>query len=451
MPTPELLSRIRQMVLQNRLEAAFEELAPALEKERNNFPKAYRNLIAIRSEWKSLVDGKQAGVLSSDQQMLAENRIRNRFLTLLDGIEKGPEKVLGTRPRALPWIGAGVLVAAALAVWFLVKPQDAARDADGNVCPPAASESTFPILLHPFQSLKQQELGVLPHRAILARLDQLRQKYQINTTPLEITTSIDPFLSSSAQQIAGRCKARLVIWGSYEQLAGETYMVNTQFQFFNPSQKIDMTKAEWDPLNDQLDRGRAGTTLSTYGSVVDTLANLTSIIKGEDLTRSIEQTLLYLFGIIAHQSDHPEVAIDALSQTTTSLDSANQLLRTMSLADSYFQVDDIDKSLKTYDEVLAIHPDYPLAVNNRAYLNLAKGNLKQAIQDLSKKIAANPRDTKAIKARWEAYLKDDQIEKAEQDLRLLNQVAPDDPDLKTLRERTRIGEKVLDPNRRREE
>ncbi len=435
MPSTELLAEVRDLVSKDRLNRALGILTPVLEAERKKFPRAYRDLLSIQGELSSLSNDIRAGILSPEQINLTENRIRNRFLGLLDHLEHGPAPggPLGSRQNRL-LVYAALGLVGLIGGWFGYQALTASGP-ELNSCPPFQTDSDFRILLHPFQDLKNEAVSLNPHQAILARLDKMKSLYAINTHAQEIITDKNPFLGSSAEEVASNCDAQLVIWGTYEKDNNDALLITTQFQFFAENGKINMRKAEWDPVSDHLEIGSAGTTLSPYGFINDTVSNLTEIIAEGTLTEQIEQTLLYLSGIIAHQSNNPEAAIMELAKTQP-LDSANQLLRTMSLADSYLAVDDIDKSLNTYDEVLEIHPDYPLALNNRAYLNISKRNFDKSMKDLDRKIEMNPKDKQALKARWEVNLLTGRVKEAEQDLKRLVEIDPDDPQLDSLKSRT---------------
>jgi len=231
------------------------------------------------------------------------------------------------------------------------------------------------------------------------------------------------FQKADAQRLAGECGAQLVIWGNTETLDGGAHILQTFYQFFHQgADRFEMTKVNWQGKSRGVALQSAQAKLGSSGFIQDTVQNLSEIVASGTLTRRIEETILLLFGVVAHQTEHAEAAIASLRGINWQ-DSASQVLGNMVLADSYLETDKTT-ALRYYDKVLQTHPDYPLALNNRAYLELEQGQPQNALEDINRKLRQDSSDAQAWIARSEALLSLQKVNLAEESLQRARTVAP---------------------------
>ncbi len=409
---------IRRLIGEARLEDAIDQLAAHLESKRTDYPDAYRSAIHIQADFRELEKERIAGTLSNEQLNLGRNRIQSRLLDVLDQMEQPPAATLLSPSRRWPVILAMVLGLAGI-LYFILRPEP--REAGG--CPSFAAESAFNILVHPFTAFESSNYE--PHAAIVSRLDRLNTEYQIGTSVQPLTGALAPvFQSQDAERLAGECGAQLVIWGNTESLNGNGHILQTFYQFFHQGEdRFRMTKVNWEGKAKGVGLQSAQAKLGSSGFIQDTVQNLSEIVASGKLTRKIEETILLLFGVVAHQTRHEKAAIASLSGISWQ-DSASQVLGNMVLADSYLETDKTT-ALRYYDKVLQTHPDYPLALNNRAYLELEQGQAEKALQDINRKLRQDSSDAQAWIARSEALLDLKKVRLAEESLEKARSVAPE--------------------------
>jgi len=79
-------TQIKQLIAQNKTQQVFDELnAAAFTKSDTAFQ---NNLILLEARWKKLKEDRTKGILSTENQELATNKIHNDLLALLDGMGK---------------------------------------------------------------------------------------------------------------------------------------------------------------------------------------------------------------------------------------------------------------------------------------------------------------------------------------------------------------------------
>jgi tetratricopeptide (TPR) repeat protein len=379
----------------------------------------------VLAQYKRAERDAMLGVSDASTTQLAYNRITQNILKLTDYLEEGELKpgYLEGEKRQFSW-GAMITVALAIlllggtAWYFLNKGTDEEPTAT-TACPEFLNKEDFRILLFPFRELNEN--GLRPHLAIGDRLGKLKDQYGINCGIRfynigEDNPNLYPTTTTDATTLGGQCRAQLVIWGSAEQAAGSA-IIQTRYHF------IDQEKL---PLHKLTVQG---------SSQIDTVTTLSSIASQGTITASIEESIKLLFGIIAHGSGNLPVAKKLLESSQGVQDASAALTRDMVLADIYLNQNDRQKATALYDAVLERHPDYPLALNNRALLHYQEGFFAEAAGDLSK--VSNP-DPELLEIRAESFLKSDQLQNARKDLEQLQSIKAD----------TEVDQKLDEVNRK---
>jgi tetratricopeptide (TPR) repeat protein len=282
-------------------------------------------------------------------------------------------------------------------------------------CPGFTQPAELNVLLLPFLNLSEGELK--PEYAIKDRLEKYCGEYQV---PTQVRVYDNYYLRPNAQlpdfPLAGRlgseCHAGLIVWGTAERLPNGRIDVTSKFKFLGADDHFTLQKIQFE-----------GETS------VDTILSISSIGRQGNITKDIEELVLTLFGLVAHERGNHEAAIASLEQTQTAQgrDTANVLLTQMILADSYLATKQPDKALQSYDRVLQAHPDYNLARNNRGFLLLQTKKFKEAVNDFSNILEQKPEDKEARIARAAAYLELKEADKAERDIQVIKR---DDPAIK---------------------
>jgi len=100
------------------------------------------------------------------------------------------------------------------------------------------------------------------------------------------------------------------------------------------------------------------------------------------------------------------------------------LLNQMTLANCYIETGDNHAAGEVYNNILKVHPDYGFARNNRGVIMYQEGNYDQAVEDITVQLEKTPNDADALLLRASAYLKKEDLEKAEKDLDRARIVSP---------------------------
>ena len=418
MTKEELIAKIRELVSNGQIDKALHLLKDHLHQERHQYEDYADTVLQILSRHNQIKEEELKGTISFENARVSYNKITDSLLDVLEALEKGKKSSLTTTPKPFwkKWwsVGAGILLLGIIAILIFQQSKTPVVAAPYQ-CPYEEADTTFKILVLPFQSLggELQET----HSAILSRLGQLNDQYEIQTINRElIGIDIDdnnhyPNSGKEAEQIGLDCNAQLIIWGSTENLAPGNTITNTQYKFLNLGEKFAFSK-----LNIKEDE---------QGTEIETVSSQSSIITEGLLTEDIEQILKLLFGVVASNQGNEEVAIDLLAHTEID-DSAGYLLQKMTLADSYIAVGDEEKAKESYDEVLEVHENYAFALKNRGALYYKEKAYAEAVKDLSKSMETSDADPVTLKTRGSAYFKLNQLDKAKKDLQKVKVMEPND-------------------------
>lgn len=357
------------------------------------------------------------GLIDREDTTFIYNNVNRTVLQLVADLEKDdfdlshyeqdmqPNVLLKRIGRIL----AGILIVAigGLGYWIYNTEKEAAPG--GVTCPVFREDAAFKVLLLPFQPNIENELT--PHVTIKRRLTDKSTKEQLSTS-IEIDKDYfdnhDTPGRSEAMFAGDFCRAQMVIWGIWEK-TNNGNIISTDFKYLGNRDRFGFQKLKLES-DDQIDTVFAMSNIETQGTI----------------TQDIEKVIDNYFGLIAELSGRPQAAIEPLKRAIPSPnDTAAFLLNQMALADCYIRTGDHHAAGEVYDNILEVHPDYGFARNNRGVIMYQEGNYDQAVADISVKLAKTPNDTDARILRASAYLKQDKLEKAEEDLEHIRIITPD--------------------------
>lgn len=407
MATNPIISEIRDLIAKSETERALVKLTTHLEQSAGPERAWLNTLLQLRSRWERAQ--KEALLAVGDPSLIQRtfNEVTLRLLEVLTAIEGGKLPLADERPAGRLKMGliSGVLAAVIVVgglVWYFMSRTDEPSLPEEPIttdCPVFADGSMFNVLILPFKNLRGEALNV--HSIIKDRLSIESEKYRLPASvkirAVDLDESSYPSTGSEAAVFGEDCKAQLVIWGTTEAKSSGD-IVLTRFRFLNLGERFSLTKLQFSEAME-----------------VDTLSSLSSIATEGLLTEDIEYNIKLLFGVMAHESGQDSLAV-ALLEAADIKDSSASLMRGMLLADSYLALDDHEKAVRSYDQVIQEHPNYSLARNNRAMLLYQQRQYEAAALDLTTVVENNPTDATARAQRASAYLKANRLDKAEEDI-----------------------------------
>ncbi|MCB0675191.1 MAG: tetratricopeptide repeat protein [Saprospiraceae bacterium] len=418
----QLANQIDQLVGSGKTEQALHQAIEFLATG-SRYRALYRIALNTKALFEKTRQSEQRGLITGEAALVQFNLINDTLLKLADDIREQrlvpqgfDERVSRRRggTRSLLLVIALVLLAIAGGLWFYLR-------SDAVQCPGFPGDSQLNVLLLPFKNLRSGDLR--PEYSIKERLDDLALEHQLETS----TQVFERYYQQQdaqlpdfelATRIGDDCRAKLIVWGTAESLSNGQIDVSSKFKFLGEASQPTFQKIKLE-----------GETQ------IDTIPSVSSIAREGNLTKDIEDLILTLFGLIAHEQGDYQASIDALEQSSRSGDTSSFLLTQMALADSYLATQQTDKALQQYDRVLEVHPDYSLARNNRGILLYEKGNFQEAVQDFSNILQRNPEDSDVLVARGAAFAKLNEMDKAKTDLNEARRINPDRRifDLKNIR------------------
>ncbi|MFK7980419.1 MAG: tetratricopeptide repeat protein [Saprospiraceae bacterium] len=303
---------------------------------------------------------------------------------------------------------AGILIVLAGGFGYSIYNAEKEPDLVGITCPVFQENAEFNVLLLPFQPNITDELT--PHITIKRRLTDKSAKEKLNIS-IEIDKDYfdnhDTPGKIEAMTAGDDCGAQMVIWGIWEKTNNGT-IISTDFKYLGNRDRFGFQKLKLES-NDQIDTVFTMSNIETQGT----------------LTQDIEKVIDNYFGLIAELSGQPQAAIEPLKRATPSpTDTAAFLLNQMTLANCYIEMGDNHAAGEVYNNILEAHPDYGFARNNRSAIMYQEGKYDQAVADISVNLDKTPNDADALILRASAYLKQENLEKAEEDLDRFRIVSP---------------------------
>ena len=440
MDNAQLVSEIKQLLGNAETEKALGRLIGLLQSS----PK-YRNLNSLalqaRARFRKAQQDELQGLASGEAVKLTYNQVTRQALQIVEWLEEGkldPEvSSAESSPGRWPWVMGALVLLIAIAGggywwWAQSQAQEPGEELSSacHIDRQFEKGSEFNILLVPFQVVAGEPQK--PHALIAARLESFIKEYNINCDfGTLLCKDSDSFLSiDDATRLAKEFEAQLIIWGTAES-SPQGSTINTNYKFLKKKGK-DESNLELSKLE------------LSEGSQLATVSTLSSIATSGILTQAIEKSIRLLFGLIAHEAGDASTAIEMLEGYQPS-DSTAHLVKGMVLAEDYLANKQEDKAWESYNEVLAVHPDYALARNNRGVLNLKKGNYTEAAEDLTVFLKKDSSNVKALEARSEAYLKADQLKQAREDLLKVKKMRPPD---RTINQRIEEVDKKIEEEKK---
>lgn len=409
--------QIRQLIGQAETAEALKSLVAFLQQTPKY--KAFLGVaLNIQSEYTRTKIKELKGTVTPDEVSRNLSMVNDAILQVLDQLEKGMTRPEGFDPKVQThrfqvWqLGLmGVIALGIIALVVLMLRPD--RDIIDTECPGFPGSSELNVLLLPF--LNYSEGGLKPEYAIKERLEKYCQEYQVKTN-IRVYDAYyqrkDAELPDTAlaRMVGDECQAGLIIWGTVERLSNERFDLSSRFRFLVGGEQFALQKIQLE-----------GETQ------VDTVRSISSISRGDILTKDIEDLVLTLFGLVAHEQGNHRAAIASLEQTKTSKgqDTSNVLLTQMILADSYLSTQQPEKALDSYNRVLEVHPDYKLARNNHGYLLLRNKKYDEAVKDFSNILQQDPNNKQALVGRAIAYAELKDMTKAREDIKTVRDIDPD--------------------------
>jgi len=427
MTKSEFIIKAKKLISEVKKEEVFALLKTFL-KENPRYNPLQNRLISLENRWKRTKEEAGKGILSFEQKNLRESRITDALLELIDDIKndnitvKAPEKTINSNSKKTLLALSFSLVIAALFFW-VYKNQVIKKEG----CITCNPKETFQITVIPFYNPAND--GLRPQGSIVERLEVLSSKKKIKTC-VGIFDGPEPesYLQPDvAAELVMDCDAEIVVWGRAEK-EGEENIIKTGFRFLGEKTGLEFNELEWE------------------GSEVKKVKTLSSIAESGELTAGIEQVVSFIFGVTCQQKGKVEIALENLEAAEIPVEDDNAyLIQKMLIADIKLDKGQDSLALATLEQTVKAHPEYWLAWNNLAALNMQAENYVEASYDYSELIKLrekNNPDTaktiiKAVNARGTANLKAEHFKDAAEDFERVKKNAPNTPNLQQNIEKTK--------------
>ena len=414
----QLVPEIRALIGKANIQEALSKLKEYLEQQPEKYEVSLNAVIQIQSQFYKTKADESKNLISYENAQISYAKVTQSLLDLLDRLEDGSSEpsALAKKINWKVWIPVSlVLVAGFIAIGIMSRGTVQVQDEEPPpplLCPKFEPDADFRIMVLPFVPYDKEENNT--HKGIVDRLNILSEQYNIFTSVEELDINVKdtryPAKTRQAEEMGEECDAQLIIWGTTEMpyARSSQTIVRTRFKFLDLSFKKLKIIEETN---------------------IDTITSISSIASEGVLTEQIETNLMLIFGLVAHKTNHSDAAIELLSQAKTE-DDTSFLVQQMALADNYIRMKQPEAALKTYNGILEVHPEYPLALNNRGMLNFYEKNYAEATEDLSQNIDVQADNVDAWATRGAAYAKLDQLSKAKQDFNQVSKLTPEDPSVK---------------------
>lgn len=420
------LADIRQLITQAKNEEAAERLLAYLN-EADEPVRSWRDTVSnLLAQYKRVRLQQQRNTVSFDEASRTINKITDGLLASLAGIEEGlpapaPKATEVTESKTPPWLVIGVVVALVLATasFFMLRgffqgdaPVEAQQieveqgESEEGKCPPYEVDSDFNIMVLPFQPLDGKIYPV--ENSLRIRLANKMEEYGITgsifTQKIDPLSDEYPLTSNQAASLGKPCQAQLIIWGTTENVDDEEDIVTTKFRFID-SEHFSLTNLEF-----------------TDDVTIDTISSLSSIASSAEVTERIEKTIRLLLGLVAHETEHYDVAAEALEEVIEERGGvADNPKWGMIQADSYIKSGQDERAIEVYREMLKTDSTNVQAWLQLGHLEYRAGRTTAANVNLTKVLEYDPNNTKARTARAAVSVKRNDLYQAREDLDVLEQ------------------------------
>ncbi len=401
-----LIAAVRELIGEAEIKQAIDLLEQELAKS-PAYASLYRETLETGALYNKTRQDETRGVISFENAQLNYNRVTDRLLDILDRLEKddlepeppGRSKSSRRYLRVL-YYGLPLLLIAIVAV---VKKPWNVPPKEQNPCP-AFKGDALKVLVLPF--FRVNEDAGRAEGLLIEKIEDFCRKCDLEAeVALMENLSVNRLLDfDDAARIAAPCKADFVVWGRSER-ANNRNIVKTRFRYLGPrADDIHFSRLTWGE------------------SQIDTVEVLSNILTRREFTADLEHMMLLVLGAGATMRNDPDRALCVLENVPSS-DTSLLLMKNMLMAENFLQKGQLETALKIYDEALATHPDYWLALNNRGVLRMKTENYLGAIEDFSA-VLQHRQDPDVLLARAYAFKNSEQLIKAKMDLEMVAKQFP---------------------------
>ncbi|MBE2207344.1 MAG: tetratricopeptide repeat protein [Saprospiraceae bacterium] len=411
----KIAEQVRQLIAQAETEEALRVLLEYLPTEKR-WSELKQAAAESQAQFLNAKREAEGGRINFEQADLIYNRVNNAVYQIADDLENGITRLTPAQQtrRMLPYLALAVAAVAIAITGYMVSsgsgdddPAEPQQTQTG--CPDFEAGDSFKILLWEYQLLLGEDQNVskrLPV-ALQNRLSSIDRNGMLQTGIYTLAENQDyPLRKDQALQ----CEAQLSLWGSTDKVNENQWIVITNFAF---AKKWQLNRWNMAPDND-FERQEVTATIPLEGIFVDTISSLSSVFTEGKIATKVEQLLQIAIGLNATLQSDRSGAVATL-ESFESQDSTLALLGGMLLADNYTRMGKEEQALAAYEKVLSVHPNYALALNNYAALQIKKGNYGEAIATLDNAATVAPKNADVLAMRGSAYLAVNQLDKAQKD------------------------------------
>ncbi|HRF41407.1 MAG TPA: tetratricopeptide repeat protein [Saprospiraceae bacterium] len=410
----KIAEQVRQLIAQAETEEALRVLLEYLPTEKR-WSELKQAAAEAQAQFLNAKREANGGRITFDQADLIYNRVNNAVYQIADDLENGITRLTPAQQtrRMLPYlaIAIGAVAIAFLGYWVSQQggeddPADTQQTQTG--CPDFEAGDSFKILLWEYDSFNEDNVDSkkLPV-ALQNRLSSIDRDGLLQTG---IYTLAENQKYPLRKEQALQCEAQLSLWGTTDKVNENQWIVITNFAFAKPWQ---LKRWGMSP-GDDWEKSDIAATLPLQGVFVDTISSLSSVFTEGKISTKVEQLLQIAIGLNATLTSDQNGAVATL-ESFESQDSTLALLGGMLLADNYTRMGKEEQALAAYEKVLSVHPNYALALNNYAALQIKKGNYGEAIATLDNAATVAPKNADVLAMRGSAYLAVNQLDKAQKD------------------------------------
>lgn len=410
----KIAEQVRQLIAQAETEEALRVLLEYLPTEKR-WSELKQAAAEAQAQFLNAKREANGGRITFDQADLIYNRVNNAVYQIADDLENGITRLTPAQQtrRMLPYLALAVAAVALAITGYMVSsgsgdddPAEPQQTQTG--CPDFEAGDSFKILLWEYDSFNEDNVDSkkLPV-ALQNRLSSIDRDGLLQTG---IYTLAENQKYPLRKEQALQCEAQLSLWGTTDKVNENQWIVITNFAFAKPWQ---LKRWGMSP-GDDWEKSDIAATLPLQGVFVDTISSLSSVFTEGKISTKVEQLLQIAIGLNATLTSDQNGAVATL-ESFESQDSTLALLGGMLLADNYTRMGKEEQALAAYEKVLSVHPNYALALNNYAALQIKKGNYGEAIATLDNAAAVAPKNADVLAMRGSAYLAVNQLDKAQKD------------------------------------
>ncbi len=369
-----------------------------------------------------------AGRISYEQAELTFNKVNNRVLRIAEALENPEAAEAGTSASGnrnvqrvvAVLIGFLVLAAAGFGISRLFQSNGNAqgKPVPASQCPKFQDKTEFKILLWEYKALFKEDAEAA--KSVPVALQNRLSSSIDRNWPVEsrVFTIADTLPYPARQEEALKCNAQLAIWGTTERIGPREWILITKYAFSDGWRFSRWTMTE----GNSWEKTEITATLPTEGSFVDTITSFSSIFTQGKVALNIEALLKIAIGLNASRAQNSNQAIASL-ETITPQDSVLAIIGGMLLAETYSATGREDKAAQAYQQVLEVHPNYSLALNNYAAIQLKQGDYAGALNTLNTALTIAPDNADVLAMRGTAYMGVKRLDWAKRDLIKASKIA----------------------------